>query len=116
MPWVRDCAVADLGAARTAGHIGEDRGMRRDRTQSDRDAATVEMVYAAMTGAGLAALGFLALATPVMLGQAHGDARKGWFTAAVIVAAALFCGRVALTLRRFERRNRPAEQEQTPGG
>jgi hypothetical protein len=83
--------------------------MRRVRTRAERDATTVEMVFAAASGAVLAAVGFLAVASPVMAHQAHGTAREGWFTAAVIVAAALFCGRVAVTLRRFERRNRQRE-------
>ena len=80
--------------------------MRRGRTQSERDAATVEMVYAAATGILLAAAGFAAMAAPVLADAAHGTAREGWFTAAVVMAAGLFCGRVALTLRRFERENR----------
>jgi hypothetical protein len=84
--------------------------MRSSRTRAERDATTVEMVFAAVSGAVLAAVGFLAVASPVMAGQAHGTAREGWFTAAVIVAAAVFCGRVAVTLRRFERRNRQREQ------
>jgi hypothetical protein len=78
--------------------------MRGGRTRAGRDAATVEIVFAAVTGGGLATAGFLLLASPVMAGQAHGTAREGWFTAAVIVAAAIFCARVAVTLRRFERR------------
>jgi hypothetical protein len=92
--------------------------MRRSRSSSGRDAATIEIVYAAAAGAVLAAIGFLALASPVLAGQAHGEARKGWFTAAVIVAAAAFCGRVAVTLRRFERQNRLREQaaEQSAAG
>lgn len=84
--------------------------MRRSRSSSEREAATVEIVYAAAAGAVLAAVGFLVLAIPVLAGQAHGEARKGWFTAAVIVAAAAFCGRVAVTLRRFERQSRLREQ------
>ena len=84
--------------------------MRRGRTASERDAATVETVYATVTGALLAAAGFTAVISPVLAGAVHGPAAKGCFTGAVIVAAALFCGRVALTLRRFERRNRSREQ------
>jgi Family of unknown function (DUF6332) len=90
------------------------RGMSRGRTQAERDAVTVEMLYAAVTGALIAAAGFVAVITPVLCGAVHGEARKGCFTAAVIVAAALFCGRIALTLRRFERQNRLRGQELTP--
>jgi hypothetical protein len=85
--------------------------MRSNRTQAGRDAVTVEMVFAAATGAVLAAIGFLALTSPVMAGAAHGTAREGWITAAVIVAAAIFCGRVAVTLRRYERAGRAAQVE-----
>ena len=98
--------------------------MRSSRTGAERDAATVEMVFAAATGAVLAAIGFLALASPVMAGAAHGTAREGWFTGAVIVAAAIFCGRVSVTLRRFERAERarhaddlaPEPDEESAGG
>lgn len=89
--------------------------MRRIRTRAERDATTVEIVFAAVTGGGLAVFGFLLLAVPVMAGQAHGTARKGWFTAAVIVAAAVFCVRVAVTLRRFEQQNRDRERVLMPG-
>jgi hypothetical protein len=64
------------------------------------------MVFAALTGALLAAAGFVAVFSPVLAGAVHGPARKGCVTGAVILAAALFCGRVALTLRRFERQDR----------
>jgi len=87
--------------------------MDRGRTQSERDAATVEMTYAAVTGALMAAAGFVAVISPVLYGVLHGEARKGCFTGAVIVAAALFCGRVAFTLRRFEQRNRLRAAELT---
>lgn len=80
--------------------------MHRGRTGAERDARTVEMVYAAFTGALLAAAGFLAASGPVLAGDAHGAARKGWLTGAVVVATAVFCWRVARTLRRFEQRTR----------
>jgi hypothetical protein len=78
--------------------------MRESGTGAERDARTVEMIYAAFTGALLAAAGFLAVAGPVLAGDAHGAARKGWLTGAVVVATAAFCWRVARTLRRFEQR------------
>ena len=88
--------------------------MGRVRARAERDAVTVEMVFAAVTGALMAAAGFVAVITPVLCGAFHGEARKGCFTVAVIVAAALFCGRVAITLRRFERQNRLREVDLTP--
>jgi hypothetical protein len=80
--------------------------MRGGRSRAERDAVTVEIVYAAASGALLAAAGFAATASPVLADAAHGAARKAWLAAAVVVATALFCLRVALTLRRFERLNR----------
>jgi len=88
--------------------------MRIGRTRSERDAVTVELVYAAVTGALLAAAGFVVVLSPVLGGVLHDEARKGCVTAAVIVSAALFCGRVAITLRRFERQNRLPGQEWEP--
>ena len=88
--------------------------MGRVRARAERDAVTVEMVFAAVTGALMAAAGFVAVIIPVLCGAFHGEARKGCFTVAVIVAAALFCGRVAITLRRFERQNRLREVDLTP--
>jgi hypothetical protein len=90
--------------------------MRRSRTQDERDATTVEMVYAVVTGALFAAAGFTATISPVLAGLAHGTAGEGWYTAAVVVAAGLFCGRVALTLRRFEWQNRLRGADMAPGG
>jgi hypothetical protein len=84
--------------------------MRRSRTQAERDAATVEIMFAALTRAGLAAAALLAVASPVPAGQAHGAAREGRLTGAVTAAAAVFCGRVALALRRFERAGRQPSQ------
>ncbi|MEE4544945.1 DUF6332 family protein [Streptomyces sp. V4-01] len=78
--------------------------MHQGRTSAERDARTVEMIYAAFTGALLAAAGFLAVCGPVLAGDAHGAARKGWLTGAVVAATAAFCWRVARTLRRFEHR------------
>jgi hypothetical protein len=89
--------------------------MRRVRTQGERDAATVEMVYAAVSGVLFAAAGFAATISPVLADAAHGTARQGWFTAAVVMAAGIFCGRVALTLRRFEQGNRSRDIDRTAG-
>lgn len=90
--------------------------MRRDRTSAERDAMTVELVYAATTGALLAAVGYVAMAAPVLADGAHDAARKEWLTAAAVVAAVLFCGRVALTLWRFERQFRLRESESAAMG
>jgi hypothetical protein len=89
--------------------------MPRARSQAERDSVTVEMVFAALTGAILAVAGFTVTALPVLAGQAHGAAREGWLTAAVVVATAAFCCRVAWVLRRFERLARPDRQPSQPG-
>ena len=80
--------------------------MRGTRTQAERDAVTVEMMFAALTGAILAAVTLAAFIGPVLAGQAHGTARGGWLAAGVVAAIVVFCGRVGLVLRRFERRGR----------
>jgi len=80
--------------------------MRRGRTRAERDAVTVEIACAVLVGAVLAVGAFLAVAAPVMLGAAHGQARKECFAGATVLAAAVFCSWVARTLRRFDRQNR----------
>ncbi|MCL2734761.1 MAG: DUF6332 family protein [Actinomycetia bacterium] len=80
--------------------------MRRGRTRAERDAVTVEIAGAVLVGAVLAVGAFLAVAAPVMLGSAHGQARKECFAGATVLAAAVFCSWVARTLRRFDRQNR----------
>jgi Family of unknown function (DUF6332) len=80
--------------------------MRRGRTPAERDAVTVEIAYAALIGAVLAAVAFLAVAGPALAGAVHGQAGKELFAGAAVLAAAVFCSWVARTLRRFERQNR----------
>lgn len=85
--------------------------MGSGRGGPERDSVTVELVYAFVSAALLAAAGFVGVISPVLGGVLHDEARKGCVTVAVIVSAALFCGRVAITLRRFERQNRLSWQE-----
>lgn len=85
--------------------------MGSGRGRPERDSVTVELVYAFVSAALLAAAGFVGVISPVLGGVLHDEARKGCVTVAVIVSAALFCGRVAITLRRFERQNRLSWQE-----
>ncbi|MFI1098174.1 DUF6332 family protein [Streptomyces sp. NPDC020917] len=80
--------------------------MRRGRTRAERDAVTVEIACAVLAGAVLAVGAFLAVSAPVLLGAAHGQARKECFAGATVLAAAVFCSWVARTLRRFDRQNR----------
>ena len=88
--------------------------MRSGRRRPERDAVTVELVCAFVSGVLLAAVGFVGVISPVLSGVLHDEARKGCVAVAVIVSAALFCGRVAITLRRFERQNRLSWQEPEP--
>lgn len=76
--------------------------MRGPRTQTQRDAVTVEIVYAAVTAALLAGAVFLAVAAPALFfGTVHGDARAGLLTAAKAAGATAFVIRVGLVLRRW---------------
>ncbi|SEG90014.1 hypothetical protein SAMN05216223_12156 [Actinacidiphila yanglinensis] len=88
-----------------------DRGTVGRRTQAEREAATVETMYAVATAAVLGAVGFLVVTAPVMAGVVHGRARSGCVTAAMLVAAVLFFGRIVLTLLRFERRARQRRKD-----
>ncbi|WP_407563489.1 DUF6332 family protein [Streptomyces sp. 184] len=76
--------------------------MRGTRTQSQRDAATVEIVYAAVTAALLAGAVFLAVAAPALFFDAvHGDTRAGLLLTAKAAGATAFVMRVGLVLRRW---------------
>ncbi|MDF9811885.1 DUF6332 family protein [Streptomyces sp. SPB162] len=89
--------------------------MRGTRTQAERDAATVEMMYAAAAGTLFAAIVFALVVSPVLAGRVHGDARHSWVTAAVAVAMVTFCGAVAGILQRHESRRRAARDVQGGG-
>ncbi|WP_435127160.1 DUF6332 family protein [Actinacidiphila sp. bgisy144] len=80
--------------------------MRTGRKPTERGATTREMVRAVVAGALLAVAGFTAVMSPVLAKAAHGRARQEYVTGAVIGATALFCGRLAFTLRRVEWRDR----------
>lgn len=88
--------------------------MSRTRTQAERDAATVEMMYAAVSGTLFAAIAFALVVSPVLAGRVHGDARHSWVTAAVAVAVVTFCGAAAGMLRRYENRMRAARDMDRP--
>lgn len=89
--------------------------MRGTRTQAERDAATVEMMYAAASGTLFAAFAFALVVSPVLMGRVHGDARHSWVTAAVAVAVVTFCGAVAGILQRHESRARAAQDAEGRG-
>lgn len=74
------------------------------REQADRDATTVEIVFALVTGVVLAGLAMPALAVPVLLDRAHGQARSAWLTAGFITAGGIFVLRVGSVLRGYGKR------------
>lgn len=72
--------------------------MNGPRTQAERDAATVEIVFAAVSGALVAAVLFFALAGPALFGDLGGAAENAWLTAAATTATAGFVARVLQVL------------------
>ncbi|MGI5484123.1 DUF6332 family protein [Streptomyces lavendofoliae] len=73
-----------------------------NRTQAQRDAMTVEIGYALVTGVLLAAGVFILCAAPVLvLDLAGGAARRGVLVVAATVAGLAFMTRVTRVLWRF---------------
>ncbi|MER5279955.1 DUF6332 family protein [Streptomyces sp. NPDC002809] len=78
------------------------------RSQADRDAMTVEIGFAVLTGALLAAVAFVAVCAPALLASG-GGVGPGLPVAAAAVAVLVFVGRVVDVLRRFSRRDTERE-------
>ncbi|MBL1096739.1 DUF6332 family protein [Streptomyces coffeae] len=72
--------------------------MTGPRRQSDRDALTVELVFALVTGGLLAVVLFFALAGPVLFGGLGDGHEAVWVRTAGVVAAAGFALRVVQVL------------------
>ncbi|MFF7656503.1 DUF6332 family protein [Streptomyces sp. NPDC007983] len=72
--------------------------MTGPRSQADRDALTVEIVFAVVTGALLAAVLFVAVASPALFGELGRAQEAAWRTAAAIAATAGFVHRVIRVL------------------
>ncbi|UGY94700.1 DUF6332 family protein [Streptomyces gobiensis] len=70
------------------------------RTRAERDATTVEMVYAFVSAIVLAGLAALLVAAPALFAAAPGP----WLSAAPWVAWAVFLTRVPYVLLRWQRR------------
>lgn len=68
------------------------------RSQADRDALTVEIVFALVTGGLLAAVLFFAVASPALFGELGQVQETAWRTAAAIAATAGFTYRVIRVL------------------
>ncbi|ADI12402.1 hypothetical protein SBI_09284 [Streptomyces bingchenggensis BCW-1] len=67
--------------------------MSGPRTQADRDAVTVEIMFAVVTGALLAALLFFVCASPALFGDLGRAAEKTWLKGAAITATVGFAAR-----------------------
>jgi hypothetical protein len=80
--------------------------MTGPRSQADRDALTVEIVFAVVTGALLAAVLFAAVASPALFGELGRAQETAWRTAAAAVATAGFAYRVVRVLWQPPRKRR----------
>ncbi|MFE6973419.1 DUF6332 family protein [Streptomyces sp. NPDC057682] len=78
-----------------------------DRDRAERDAMTVEIVFAVVTAALLAAVAFAAVCAPAFL--ASGRAGSGLVRVAACTAGVVFLGRVVDVLLRFGRRGTERE-------
>ncbi|MGR3937176.1 DUF6332 family protein [Streptomyces sp. BRA346] len=80
--------------------------MTGPRSQAERDALTVEIVFALVTGALLAAVLFVAVASPALFGELGRAQESAWRTAAPAAATTGFAYRVirVLWLSRGRRR------------
>ncbi|MBW5253008.1 hypothetical protein JGS39_29215 [Streptomyces sp. P01-B04] len=74
------------------------------RSQAERDAVTVEIGFAVLTGALLAGAAFVAVCAPAFLMASGGGVGPGLLLAATVVAGLVFVGRVVDVLWRFGRR------------
>ncbi|MER7787262.1 DUF6332 family protein [Streptomyces sp. NPDC097640] len=80
--------------------------MTGPRTQAERDAATVEIMFAVVSGALLAALLFFVCASPALFSDLGGAAEKAWLTTAATAATAGFAARVLQVLWWLPRKRR----------
>ncbi|MCT2591353.1 DUF6332 family protein [Streptomyces sp. N2-109] len=79
---------------------------RRARSHAERDAMTVEIGFALVSGGLLAGAVFLALASPALFGNAS----SGWIQYAQWAGGSVFVGRVLWVLLRW-----PGRQPSQPG-
>ncbi|WP_371774671.1 DUF6332 family protein [Streptomyces sp. NBC_01438] len=79
------------------------------RSQADRDAMTVEIGFAVLTGAVLAAVAFVVVCAPTAFLAPHGGLRSVLLMVAAGVAGLVFMGRVIDVLWRFGRRGSAVE-------
>ncbi|MEU9499468.1 DUF6332 family protein [Streptomyces sp. NPDC048196] len=70
------------------------------RSRAERDAITVEIMFALVSGGFLGAAGFLVLGSPVLWADLPGAWKGPWLTVGAAVGAVLFVLRVVRVLRR----------------
>ncbi|MFG2581743.1 DUF6332 family protein [Streptomyces malaysiensis] len=80
--------------------------MTGPRSQDERDALTVEIVFALVTAGLLAAVLYVAVASPALFGDLGRTQETVWQGAAVAVAATGFAVRLVRALWLFSRQRR----------
>ncbi|MEU0298378.1 DUF6332 family protein [Streptomyces sp. NPDC006175] len=89
------------------------------RTQAERDAMTVEIGYAVVSGVVVAAATFAGVCLPALFLQLPGGVERVLFRVGAALGALVFALRVVHVLRRFpraaEERRLPAVQPSRPG-
>ncbi|MFD8163754.1 DUF6332 family protein [Streptomyces malaysiensis] len=80
--------------------------MTGPRSQDERDALTVEIVFALVTSGLLAAVLYVAVASPALFGDLGRTQETVWQGAAVAVAAVGFAVRLVRALWLFSRQRR----------
>lgn len=80
--------------------------MSGPRSQDERDALTVEIVFALVTAGLLAAVLYVAVASPALFGDLGRTQETVWQGAAVAVAAVGFAIRLVRALWLFSRQRR----------
>ncbi|NIY63501.1 DUF6332 family protein [Streptomyces malaysiensis] len=80
--------------------------MTGPRSQDERDALTVEIVFALVTAGLLAAVLYVAVASPALFGDLGRTQETVWQGAAVAVAAVGFAVRLVRALWLFSRQRR----------
>ncbi|MET9293456.1 DUF6332 family protein [Streptomyces sp. NPDC003077] len=80
--------------------------MSPTRSQHERDATTVEIAFALMTGGLAAVAAFLLCVLPLLMGVVDGAWSRGLLVLGGTAAAVVFVWRVVLVLTRHARRLR----------
>lgn len=70
------------------------------RSRAERDAITVEIMFALVSGGFLGAAGFLVLGSAVLWAGLPGGWKGSWLTVSAVVGGVLFVVRVVRVLRR----------------